>query len=107
MRGQGGFFDIDVRLQELSAKSDDLERLNAIVDFEVFRADLARRRSSDGLEMTSKPPLQVVPARRHLDRFGTLTLLGHLAAAARCDVYLLEGGIVAWKRAGLPVTTAA
>ena len=27
---------------ELSAKGDDLERLNAIVDFEVFRPDLAR-----------------------------------------------------------------
>ncbi len=42
MRGQSGFFDIDQRLQELSAKGDDLERLNAIVNFEVFRADLAR-----------------------------------------------------------------
>ena len=40
--GQAGFFDIDERLKELSAKGDDLERLNAIVDFEVFRADLAR-----------------------------------------------------------------
>jgi transposase, IS5 family len=42
MRGQVGFFDIDERLRELSAKGDDLERLNAIVDFEVFRPDLAR-----------------------------------------------------------------
>jgi transposase, IS5 family len=42
MGGQGGFFDIDDRLKELSAKGDDLERLNAIVDFEVFRPDLAR-----------------------------------------------------------------
>jgi IS5 family transposase len=42
MRGQGGFFDIDERLRELSAKGDDLERLNAIVDFELFRPDLAR-----------------------------------------------------------------
>ena len=42
MRGQSGFFDIDERLKELSAKGDDLERLNAIVDFEVFRPDLAR-----------------------------------------------------------------
>ena len=33
MRGQGGFFDVDDRLKELSAKGDDLERLNAIVDF--------------------------------------------------------------------------
>jgi IS5 family transposase len=42
MGGQGGFFDVDERLKELSAKGDDLERLNAIVDFEVFRPDLAR-----------------------------------------------------------------
>ena len=42
MRGQGGFFDVDDRLKELSAKGDDLERLNAIVDFEVFRPGLAR-----------------------------------------------------------------
>ena len=47
MRGQAGFFDIDERLKEISAKGDDLERLNAIVDsaivdFEAFRPDLAR-----------------------------------------------------------------
>lgn len=42
MRGQAGFFDVDDRLRELSAKGDDLERLNAIVDFEVFRPNLAR-----------------------------------------------------------------
>ncbi len=42
MRGQAGFFDIDERLKELSAKGDDLERLNAIVDFEMFRSGLAR-----------------------------------------------------------------
>jgi len=28
--------------EEISAKGDDLERLNAIVDFEAFRSDLAR-----------------------------------------------------------------
>ena len=42
MRGQAGFFDVDQRLREISAKGDDLERLNAIVDFEAFRAELAR-----------------------------------------------------------------
>src|SRR6201981_4118268 len=41
MRGQTGFFDIDERLRELSAKGDELERrLNALVDFELFRGDL-------------------------------------------------------------------
>ena len=33
MRGQAGFFDVDERLKELSAKGDTLERLNGIVDF--------------------------------------------------------------------------
>lgn len=47
MRGQSGFFDVDDRLKELSAKGDDLERLNAIVDFEIFRPDLARAHSDD------------------------------------------------------------
>ena len=36
--GQPGPFDIDERLKDLSAKGDD--RLNAIVDFELFRPDL-------------------------------------------------------------------
>jgi IS5 family transposase len=40
MRGQAGFFDVDERLKELSAKGDHLERLTAIIDFERFRADL-------------------------------------------------------------------
>jgi hypothetical protein len=42
MRGQAGFFDVDESLKELSAKGDELERLNAIVNFEMFRADLER-----------------------------------------------------------------
>jgi len=42
MSGQRGFFDVDERLKQLSAKGDSLERLNAVVDFELFRADLER-----------------------------------------------------------------
>ena len=40
MRGEHGFFAIDERLKDLSAKGDDLEQLNSIVDFEIFRAEL-------------------------------------------------------------------
>ena len=40
MRGQAGFFDIEERLKQLSAKGDELERLSQVVDFELFRADL-------------------------------------------------------------------
>jgi transposase, IS5 family len=32
-----GFFDLDGRLAELSAKGDGLERVQALVDFEMFR----------------------------------------------------------------------
>ncbi len=42
MRGQAGFFDVDERLRQISAKGDSLERLNAVNDFELFRADLER-----------------------------------------------------------------
>src|SRR3954447_2414416 len=42
MQGQAGFFDVDERLKELTAKGDHLERLTTIVDFELFRPDLAR-----------------------------------------------------------------
>jgi IS5 family transposase len=35
-----GFFDVDLRLADLSAKGDDLERLKALVDFEMFRPAL-------------------------------------------------------------------
>ena len=40
--GSDWVFDIDERLRELSAKGDELERLNALVDFELFRGDLER-----------------------------------------------------------------
>ena len=42
MRGQAGFFDVDERLRQISAKGDSLERLNAVIDFELFRADVER-----------------------------------------------------------------
>src|SRR5215210_5041848 len=60
MRGQAGFFEVDERLKELCAKGDDLERLNAIVDFEAFRPDLARAvQRSDGSK-GGRPPFDHV-----------------------------------------------
>jgi hypothetical protein len=38
-----GFFDVEERLAGLSKKGDDLERLAAVVDFELFRPARARR----------------------------------------------------------------
>ena len=60
MRGQAGFFDIDERLKELSAKGDDLERLNAIVDFEAFRPDLARAVPRSDGSKGGRPPFDHV-----------------------------------------------
>ena len=60
MRGQAGFFDIDERLKELSAKGDDLERLNAIVEFEAFRSDLARAVPRSDGSRGGRPPFDHV-----------------------------------------------
>ena len=40
MSDQPGFFDADERLRKLSAAGDPLERLRAVVDFELFRPSL-------------------------------------------------------------------
>ena len=50
MTGQPGFFDLSDRYEALSAAGDPLERLAAVVDFEVFRGPLiaALRRSIRG-----------------------------------------------------------
>lgn len=60
MRGRAGFFDIDERLKEISAKGDDLERLNAIVDFEAFRADLAKAVPRSDGSKGGRPPFDHV-----------------------------------------------
>lgn len=40
MAGPPGFFDLSDRYEALSAAGDRLERLTAVVDFEVFRGPL-------------------------------------------------------------------
>jgi len=40
MVGQAGFFAAEERLRALSAAGDPLERLGAVLDFELFRAEL-------------------------------------------------------------------
>ena len=60
MRGQPGFFEVEERLRELSAKGDDLERLNAIVDFEAFRPELARAVPRSDGSKGGRPPFDHV-----------------------------------------------
>ena len=62
MRGQAGFFDVDERLKQLSAKGDNLERLSAVVDFELFRADLEGAvPRSDGAQKAHSQPHSRAP----------------------------------------------
>ena len=60
MRGQPGFFDVDERLKELSDKGDALERLSAIVNFELFRPDLARAVPRSDGSKGGRPPIDLV-----------------------------------------------
>ena len=68
MRGQAGFFDVDDRLKQLSAKGDSLERLNAVVDFELFPADLERAVPRSDRAKGGRPPFD------HVLMFKTLVL---------------------------------
>ncbi len=52
MAAQAGFFDFDERLVDLSAYGDPLERIAAVVDFELLRADL--NKALDGHEHRSR-----------------------------------------------------
>ncbi|MFC3216430.1 IS5 family transposase [Novosphingobium panipatense] len=60
MAGQPGFFDLSNRYEALSAAGDPLERLAAVVDFEVFRGPLvaALRRGPRG--KGGRPPFDPV-----------------------------------------------
>ena len=60
MRGQPGFFDVDESLKDLSAKGDALERLSRIVDFELFRNDLARAVPRSDGSKGGRPPFDLV-----------------------------------------------
>lgn len=60
MRGQPGLFDIDDRLKRLSDLGDQLLAFAKVVDFELFRSELARALAySDGSE-GGRPPFDPV-----------------------------------------------
>ncbi|GLS37255.1 IS5 family transposase ISMac22 [Mesorhizobium tianshanense] len=60
MRGQAGFWDIDERYVRLSKAGDPLEKLNAVVPWEVFRKPLAKAlKRSDGAK-GGRPPFDAV-----------------------------------------------
>jgi IS5 family transposase len=84
MRGQVGFFDVDERLKELSAKGDALERLNGIIDFELFRPDLARAVPRSDGSKGGRPPFD------HVFMFKVLVLQASYSLSDERTEYLIK-----------------
>ncbi|MCR4306684.1 MAG: IS5 family transposase [Candidatus Yonathbacteria bacterium] len=59
---QGGFFDADFRLEEISAQGDPLEKLDQHVDWEIFRVELKRTFRPDEKDASKggRPPYDYV-----------------------------------------------
>ena len=84
MRGQAGFFDVDERLKELSAKGDDLERPKGLIDFDLFRSDLQRAVPRADRAKGGRPPFE------HVFMFKVLILQSrHSLSDERCE-YLIK-----------------
>ena len=60
MSGQPGFFDIDERYAALSMAGDPLQRLAAVVDFEVFRPVLDTVLARSDRAKGGRPPYDAV-----------------------------------------------
>ena len=60
MAGQAGFFDLEERLALFSAKGDGLGRLSAVIDFELFRAELERAVPRSDRAKGGRPPFDHV-----------------------------------------------
>ena len=74
MRGRAGFWDIDERYVRLSEAGDPLEKLNALVPWEVFRKPLAKalKRSDDA--RGGRPPYDPVMMFRIMGLQGLYSL---------------------------------
>jgi len=60
MPGQPGLFDVDERYGALSAAGDPLERLTAVVDFELFRPELDAALARSDRGKGGRPPYDAV-----------------------------------------------
>src|SRR3954470_3988956 len=98
MGRQPGFFDVDERLRELSAKGDDLERISGLVDFEMFRAEL------EGAVPRSDGSKGGRPAFDHVLMFKVLLLQAmHTLSDERCE-YLVRDRLSFMRFLGLGLT---
>lgn len=60
MADQRGFFDLDERYAALSKAGDPLERLDAVIDFEMFRSDLDAALERSDRAKGGRPPMAAV-----------------------------------------------
>lgn len=99
-KGTPGFFDVDERLAELSAKGDDLERLKALVDFEMFRAALEAAVPRGDRLRGGRPPFD------HVSMFKVLILQAmHSLSDERCE-YLIKDRLSFMRFLGLGLADA-
>jgi IS5 family transposase len=95
-----GFFDVDERLAELSAKGDDLERLNGLVDFELFRPALEAAVPRGNRLKGGRPPFD------HVFMFKILILQAmHALSDERCE-YLIKDRLSFMRFLGLGLADA-
>src|SRR5271154_3622328 len=100
MRGDPGFFDVDERLKELSAKGDDLERLKAIVDFELFRPDLKRAVPRSDRARGGRPPYD------HVLMFKVLILQSSHSLSDERTEYLIKDRLSFMRFLGLSLAAS-
>jgi transposase, IS5 family len=80
-----GFFDVEDRLAGLSKKGDDLERLAAVVEFELFRPELERAVPRADRSKGGRPPFD------HVLMFKVLILQTQNSLSdERCEFYLRD-----------------
>src|SRR5438552_14882153 len=95
-----GFFDIEERLRELSAKGDDLECIKGLVDFGKFRADLEAAVPRADRSRGGRPPFD------HVLMFKVLILQTmHALSDERCE-YLIKDRLSFMRFLGISVADA-
>ena len=99
-KGTRGFFDVEERLAALSAKGDDLERVKALVDFELFRAALETAVPRAERSTGGRPPFD------HVLMFKILILQAmHSLSDERCE-YLIKDRLSFMRFLGLGLSDA-
>ena len=91
MAGQPGLFDRDERYAALSAAGDPLERLGAVVDFELFRDELDAALERADRTKGGRPPYDAVLMFKVLV-LQTLYTLSRSGTRERSGIEISVGG---------------